>query len=247
MNVKSLLNFFVVAGLVACLSGIASANLLTNGNMDSSSLTSQFLPTPTGYVAISNQVSVPPDGLSSESFPNIAGAVGDCGGGGCGVFYKMFSGSAASTLDSSLHQDNPATPGLQYKLTGWIAANVGYTGRVGGLGTTTEFGIEFLDGGGGVIGGDILSLGPAELNVGSGSFPFGDPGGVSYYKQYTTMALAPAGTVSVRSRLSVIDGYQTGPGALVTDLWDLTVVPEPSGIVLAGLALTGALFRRRTI
>jgi Immunoglobulin domain len=68
----------------------------------------------------------------------------------------------------------------------------------------------------------VLSLGSAELTAVTG-LPFD-------YAEYTRVAIAPVGTVTVRARLSMINAYDvTGAGdpPLVTDKYTLTAVGAP--------------------
>ena len=61
--------------------------------------------------------------------------------------------------------------------------------------TGAEIAVEFLNGGGTVIGGQVVNLLPT-LQVDNGlSFD---------YKQYAASAIAPAGTVGIRTRTSMI-------------------------------------------
>ena len=105
--------------------------------------------------------------------------------------------------------------------------------------TLTEFALEFLDAGSLVIGGSVLSLGPVELGTVNGN-PFD-------YALYSTTALAPAGTAFVRARFSMIDAYPNGLGdaALVTDMYTVSIVPEPTTFALFGLGLVGLAGMRR--
>ena len=104
-----------------------------------------------------------------------------------------------------------------------------------------QLALEFLDAGSGVIGSSVLSLLPTL---------FVDNGEAFDYKKYTVMGVAPAGTVSVRSRVSMIDAMSNPAGggqAYVVDDFDLTCVPEPATVALVGLALAGLVgFRRRS-
>jgi len=231
---KRLLALVAVLGLVAWGSGVANAQLI-NGTMDAVSVSSQVLPTPTSWTVVSTLPGTPGfnDGASSEPWNNVADP------GGFGVFVKTFFGDVVGPkLTVHLYQDTVGTPGITYTLTGWVGSGPGYSGEAPGSGTLTQFGLEFLDAGSSVIGGSVLSLGPAQLTLVNGN-PFD-------YASYTVMATAPAGTVSVRSRFSMIDGYDVpgaGDAALVTDFY--TLVPEPSTFALAGLGLLAGLVRYR--
>jgi hypothetical protein len=230
----------VILGLVACGTSASHAqNILSNGTLDATSVSSQVLATPTGWtVNASRAISGPfNDGASSEGFANVADP------GGQGLFFKAFQGNLANgNITVHFFQDNPGTPGLQYTLTGYAGAEANYSGLIPGSPTRSEFAVEFLDAGSSVIGGSVLDLRAAGLGTPNGN-PFG-------YAQYTVMATAPAGTASVRARSSVIDGFNNplgGGQAFVVDVFELTAVPEPSSVLLAsvGLAALAALRRRK--
>lgn len=180
-------------------------------------------PAPTPVTTDGNLNPPPPDG---------------CGGPDCAVFFKPFSGnSTAGLATGNLYQDNPGVPGAEYTLTGWAGAEANALMR------DAVFAIEFLDGGGNEIpgSGTELSLLP-NLFVVNGE-PFN-------YKQYTVISTAPAGTVTVRARASMIDamGNPAGGGqAFVIDDFDLSYVPEPAALTfgLAGVLMLRHLGRRR--
>jgi hypothetical protein len=174
------------------------------------------------------------DGASSEAFANFADP------GGMGLFFKPFQGNSADLLTVHFFQDNPGTPGLLYSLTGYAGAEPNYSGLIPGSTTRSEFALEFLNAGSSVIGGSVLDLRAAGLGNSNGN-PFG-------YAQYTVRATAPAGTVSVRARTSMIDGFNNAAlsqQAFVVDAFDLSAVPEPATFMLVGLSLIGLVGIRR--
>ena len=231
----------LIAGLALTAWGTGVANAaLANGNWDATSVSSQALATPTGWTVVATLPGTPGfnDGASSEPWNNVAAL------NGFGVFYKTFFGDGVNNLTVHIYQDNPATPGLTYNLHGWAGAGSGYSGFLAGSPTKSELAVEFLDAGNSIIGGSILNLVPAGL--GTGAVP-----GLGFgYLPFDVAGTAPAGTVSVRSRLSIIDAYDVpgaGDAAFVGDNFTLTAVPEPTTIALLGLGLAGLVgFRRRS-
>lgn len=253
----------IAVGLVNGLTGSASAQIVliggatNNGNLDQTyaqEIVPGFsLPKPTVWVNEGTRAISGPyeDELDSEPWAGPAptpvttdgsGLPGPdgCGGLDCGVFFKAFSGNVTDgAATAHLYQDHPAIPGATYVLTGWAGGEANF------LATGAEIALEFLDGGDNVIpaSGQVIDLLPT-LTVPNGQ-PFS-------YKQYLATAVAPAGAVGVRARVSFIDGSANPAGggqAFVVDDFVLTVeapsivaIPtlDPRALALLALLLAAA-------
>jgi hypothetical protein len=233
-------------------SGLASGqNLLSNGNLDRVQdveiVPGFFLPKPSVWLNVGTRTISGPyeDEMSSEPWAGPSPTPVTTDGfanpspyntqGDWAVFFKPFSGGGSNgPATGHLIQDVPATPGATYTLTGWAGAEANV------LMGDAQFAVEFLNGGGGLIGGTTLSLFPTLL-VDNGQ-PFD-------YKQYTVTATAPAGTAFVRARASMIDAMSNPAGggqAFVIDDFTL-VIPAPStaaALVLLGTTVFGRGRRR---
>jgi hypothetical protein len=233
---KRQLASLLTMGLVAFGTGVANADILSNGNLDATGISSQVLATPVGWVATASRAVLGPnnDGMSSEGFANVFAP------GGFGLFFKPFQGTAADRITASLYQDNPATPGLTYTLTGWAGAGAGYIGLTDPT-VRSEFHLQFFNAANTMIGDSTLNL------LVNGQHVLGAANGNAFgYFNYTLSATAPAGTTSVRALATMIGAYGNPAGgdqAFVVDAF--TLVPEPSTISLAVLGLGGLLAHRR--
>lgn len=234
--------------LVAALSALALAsstaqaqNLLANGSLDDTAISTQVLATPTNWdvtatTAIAGAFN---DGASSEGFAGSPAATIDTGVNDKGLFVKAFAGNTTrGDLDVDFTQALAATPGTQYRLSGYAGAGAGYSGLIAGSRTQTLLALDFLDAGSSVLSSSVLDLRAAGLTSGAN---FG-------YTLFSVTGTAPAGTAGVQARVSVVDAFaNSGDQAFVLDDFSLTVVPEPSTVALAGLGLAGlgAVRRRR--
>lgn len=225
-----------LAAAALCLGWTASAHavteLLINGEMDSTSVSTQLLATPDLWVAEADT----DDGLSSEPWNNVAGPDGK------GVFFKTFRGTPEAPYSAALYQDVTGTPGLTYLLTGWVGAGPGYSGLADAAGPTrTVLALDFLD-----ASSALLASSEQDLNAASGLGAGSGPG--FGYDQFSVAGAAPTGTAVVRARFSMIDGYAVagaGDAALVVDAFSLSVVPEPTALLLACGSLLGLAAQRR--
>ena len=219
---KRLLSLTAVLGFVASWTGVAHANLLSNPNLDTTSVGPQTLATPTGWSVTCFKSATGPfnDGCSSESFANVQGP------GGTGLFLKPFQGTTTNTLSVIFYQDNPAIPGAKYTLSGYAAAEDNYCGRFNTNSPAPQslFVVQFLNGANSVLASNAYDLAAAGLPVGVGSAAtlFTTP-------QFT----APAGTVTVRAGASMLNAYgTTGGQAFIVDAFDLESVPPPGSPVI---------------
>jgi len=232
----------VLSVLALAASSAPAQNLLTNGTLDAVAVSSQLGNTPTNWDVTASGAIIGPfnDGAASENFAGGAPTPNTNdpntpANEDFGLFFKAFTGNTTrGPVTVHVTQDNAATPGLFYTLSGWAGGEPNFQAA------GTEFAVEFLDIGSNVIGGTTLPL--TNLLVDNG-LPFD-------YKQYSVVGRAPAGAAGVRARISMIDGIPNPAGggqAFVVDDFTLTSspVPEPSALGLAGLALAGLAAKRR--
>ncbi|HEY2828075.1 MAG TPA: PEP-CTERM sorting domain-containing protein [Pirellulales bacterium] len=262
---KRAISLVLALGLVALVSSWANATVIIDGATNNGYLDQThavevvpgfFLPQPSVWTNSASRTITGSylDDLSSETFaggpptpattgnfsnpPNPDGCGNTATDGDCGVFFKPFSGNLTTDGLATAHlfQDNPATAGLTYQMTGWAGA------EANALMTDATFSIRFLNATNADIGGATLSLLPT-LFVPNGQ-PFN-------YKNYVFGAVAPAGTVTVRADIAMI-GAQTNPlgggqAFVVDDVSLSSCVPEPASVSLVLMGMLGlvGLVRRR--
>src|SRR4051812_1697186 len=214
---KRMVILFAVLGLMAYATQAANAVILIGGAVNNGDLDNTyaqeinppapgfFLAKPTIWQNIGTRTITGPyeDEMSSEPWSGPAPTPVTTDGNGlpepdgcsngldCGVFFKPFSGNATDGLATGhLQQQVAGSPGVAYQLTGWAGA------ETNALMQGAQFAIDFLNSGGGVINSVTVNLLPT-LFVPNGQ-PFN-------YKQYGVAGIAPAGTVFVQARASMIN------------------------------------------
>jgi hypothetical protein len=267
-----LLGFIATFCLVICASRAAQAVILIGGSLNNGDLDQVvsteinppapgfFLPKPTVWQNFGSRTNTGPyeDEPSSENFAGVAPTPVTTNGNGlptpngcdrgtdCGYFYKGFSGNLTTgdLATGHLYQDVAGSPGKTYSLSGWAGAEANYSGLIPATVTKSQFAIDFDNDqniANGIISSAVLDLAAAGLGVPNGQ-PFN-------YKKYTVSGVAPAGTLFVRARASMIDGYGNPAGgsqAFVIDDFTLALIPEPATITISTIALLALLgFTRR--
>jgi hypothetical protein len=197
---KRLLTTLAFLAFVACGTGVAKAAALVNRLLDTTSVSSQVLATPTGWIVEAFKTVSGPfnDGASSEGFANIQAP------GGMGLFFKPFQGIADDAITVNFFQDTAGTPGALYTLTAFAGAEANYSGLIPASPTKSQLALDFLNAANVVISRSVLDLRSAGLGTPNGN-PFG-------YAEYTVVGTAPAGTATVRARASMIDAFNNVAG-----------------------------------
>ena len=142
------LSLFCMLVIVTCAASVAKAVTLIGGSVNNGNLDRTyaqeinppapgfFLPKPTIWQntgsrtitgAYEDEMSSEPwagpapTPVTTDGLLNSAPPAG-CDGPDCAVFFKAFSGNGTDgAATGNLYQDNPATPGLTYVMTGWAA------------------------------------------------------------------------------------------------------------------------------
>jgi len=202
-------------------------NVLYNGDLDV-----------LGVAGANGQVNPGPDGWTIEAFKTISGPNTDgadsepwCNvqqSGGYGLFFKPFQGST-NLLDDLLtvyfYQDNPATPGTKYTLSGYAAGEANYSGFIPrSPAAQSLFVVEFLDASSTIIASNAFDL------VANG-LPNGGPASMT---QFTMPEVtAPANTTTVRAGTYIINVYSTsGAQSFFADAFDLESVAAAGAPVI---------------
>jgi hypothetical protein len=271
---KSVMTRLAIVGFLALVPTLGQAqNLLTNGSLNQLQPT-DWLDIPAGW-----QVSTDPQSINTPMFPvrfpgfsstySHRKQFGNSGTTNADPALQGFVLNSTEGdfpgfpdvifVDADLMQTVPGTPGQEYTMSGWAYFEGGFAGGVDtiatGTGTTREglesltdvfFALEFLDVGNNVLPGSITNY---ELRA-NGQVNNPDLLEASRnWMQHRLNAVAPAGTVSVRVRASMVDGefnIDMPHQAAWVDDFSLLAVPEPATWVLGLLSLTAvAAVRRR--
>jgi len=224
---KRLLALCVLVFLAAWTNGVSNAaNLLFNGNLDQISVSDQVNATPNGWITEANKTlfGVFLDGADSETFCNVVDT------NGYGLFFKPFQGdvSTEDLLTVNFYQDNPATPGTKYTLSGYAAGEANFCAffPTNNPAPKALFVIDFLDNNGAILSSYSFDL------VTNG-MPNGGPNSMSSFLFTTPQVIAPANTVTVRAGASLLNAYSTsGAQSFFVDGFDLESVAAPGAPVI---------------
>lgn len=199
--------------LAGSLSVAQALEVLNNGTLDVTSVSSQANATPTGWVVEATKTTSGEftDGASSEPWCNVADP------GGFGLFMKPFQGNQGSgdLLNVFFYQDNPAAPGTKFTFSGYAAAEANYSGLKtdNDPPSQTLFIVEFLDAGGSVLSSNSLDLVTAGL-------PAGGPSSMAEF--IMPEVTAPPLTATVRSGAAIFNVYSTtGAQSFFVDAFSL--------------------------
>lgn len=227
---KRILVLAVAMGLMFfATSEVRAQNLLTNGNLDDPGTHEDD--TATGWTLTEFlTLSGPENTATMASFANHTPFTDD--DTQVGLWYRGFVGNAdnGNLAQADLTQSVAGTPGTIYALSAWSRFETNWPDDVG-----TILAIDWLAGDSSVIDSVELELRDA------GQTTDGE------WRQSTVMGVAPAGTVSVQARASMVDGHiaEANPQSAFMDDFELTIIPEPTSFALFGLALIGLIGVRR--
>lgn len=246
---------FVLMAAGLSLTSSPASSLLVNGSLDAPGLHEQDLAT--GWTLLEG-----PGTANAATFATFADHTTPAAGDGVGLWFRGFEGTTATdprpAVQAHLFQDVIAAPGLLYTMTGWARFEANWPGGFDFLPsggtveppvpprwpagtpspTRTEFALEFLDVADAVLPGSLVfdlrdDLGQTNDNQ---------------WHEHTLMAVAPAGTVSVRVRASMIDGVNSdaNPQSAFVDDFSLTAIPEPGTMAMVLIGVGVLALRRRT-
>jgi len=224
---KRIAGLCAALALAACVTGsVNAANVLFNPTLDQTSVSDQVNPTPTGWHTEANKTlfGVFLDGADSETFCNVIDT------NGFGVFFKPFQGdvSTEDLLTVNLFQDNPATPGTKYTLSGYAAGEANFCAffPTNNPAPKALFYIAFLDGGGAILSSNSFDL------VTNG-LPSGGPGSMASFQYTTPEVTAPASTATVRAGAALLNAYSTtGAQSFFVDAFDLESIAAAGAPVI---------------
>ncbi|MFM9874465.1 MAG: PEP-CTERM sorting domain-containing protein, partial [Fimbriimonadaceae bacterium] len=238
-------NIVGLAFIVSCLApGLASANLLLNGNLDKTYqqeiVPGFFLPKPDMWIndGFKSASGAYEDEMSSEPWAGPAptpvttdGVASD----DWAVFFKPFSGSANDLATGHLRQSVAGTAGSTYTFSGWAG------GETNAMMQDAVFAIDYFTAGNVLISSTILSILPTLTTANGQAFN---------YKLYSVSSIAPTNTAFVQGRVSMINAMANplgGGQAFVVDDFNLAAdsVPEPATMTILALGAFAALRRRK--
>lgn len=244
-------------------------NLLVNGNLNMKTQVGDpglYYPEPLPWKLTTDPCSFSPCAIVRyPAFPETYAEHANPGAPGTnGIVFNSTEGNFPGfpdipTVDADLKQSVPGTPGLTYKMTGWAYFEGGYAGGVDNLAanspspragmpalTDTFFALEFLDAGNNVLPGSVQ----IELKAAGQVNNPDTTEATRNWMQHALVGVAPAGTVNVQVRASMVDGefnIDLPHQAAWVDDFELTIIPEPASWLLGLLSMTlaGAARRRR--